>query len=120
MFAMELPKLTDSKEVLAEYISSKELLKTLILQIRKDFETAGIPIKLSLSKKYNFAQLADAVAENLSARSSHQLSNLLYRVDVSEKQLHEAMPTPGIDLQLFSEVIIKRELQKVVLRKLYS
>jgi hypothetical protein len=117
---MQLPKLTDSKEVLAAYISSKDLLRLLILQLRKDFEVAGIPIKLSLSKKYNFLELVIAVSDHLSGKTSHQLSNLLYRVDVSEKQLQEAMPTPGIDVQLFSEVLIKRELQKVVLRKIYS
>ncbi|MFM2286229.1 MAG: hypothetical protein RLZZ543_1726, partial [Bacteroidota bacterium] len=32
----------------------------------------------------------------------------------------EGMPTPGIDDRLFAEIIVKRELQKVVLRKLYS
>jgi hypothetical protein len=46
--------------------------------------------------------------------------NLLYRVDVSEKQLKDGMPTPGIDPILVAELVIKRELQKVVLKKQYS
>jgi hypothetical protein len=46
--------------------------------------------------------------------------NLLYRVDVSEKQLKDGMPTPGIDPILVAELVIKRELQKVVLRKQYT
>jgi len=117
---VELPKLTDSQEQLTRLLESKDILRLLILQIRKDFETAGVPIKLLLSKKYRFDELIEALVDCLSSKSSSQLSNLLYRVDVSEKQLQEAMPTPGLDLRLFSEVIIKRELQKVVLRRIYS
>ena len=114
------PQLTDPASQLEPYFVQKDLLRDLILQIRKDFESAGVPIKLLLSQKYSYDDLCSTMQSAFRDRSSQQLFNLLYRVDVSEKQLLEGMPTPGIDDRLFAEIIVKRELQKVVLRKLYS
>jgi hypothetical protein len=104
----------------AEFLSQKELLRNLILQIRKDFDSAGIPIKLLLNTKYSFSQLAQIISDAFMQSGATAMFNLLYRVDVSEKQLKDGMPTPGIDPILVAELVVKRELQKVVLRKQYS
>jgi hypothetical protein len=114
------PQLHDQANELAPYFTQKDLLRELILQLKKDFASAGIPIKLLLTQKYSFDQLCTTLQLAFRERSAQQLFNLLYRIDVSEKQLREGMPTPGIDDRLFAEIIIKRELQKVVLRKRYS
>lgn len=102
------------------FLSRKELLRALVLQIRKDFNTAGIPIKLLLNKKYSFEELTASVVDAFENQSATSLFNLLYRVDISETQLRKGMPTPGIDPQLMAALIVKRELQKVVIRSLYS
>ncbi len=107
-------------ELNQHFLSKKELLRALVLQIRKDFNTAGIPIKLLLNKKYSFEELTASVVDAFENQSATALFNLLYRVDISETQLRKGMPTPGIDLQLMAALIVKRELQKVVLRSLYS
>jgi hypothetical protein len=104
----------------AEFLSQKELLRNLILQIRKDFDSAGIPIKLLLNTKYSFSELAQIISDAFMLSGATAMFNLLYRVDVSEKQLKDGMPTPGIDPILVAELVVKRELQKVVLRKQYS
>jgi hypothetical protein len=64
--------------------------------------------------------MAQIVSDAFMQSGATAMFNLLYRVDVSEKQLKEGMPTPGIDPILVAELVIKRELQKVVLRKQYS
>jgi hypothetical protein len=104
----------------AEFLSQKELLRNLILQIRKDFDSVGIPIKLLLNTKYSFSELAQIISDAFMLSGATAMFNLLYRVDVSEKQLKDGMPTPGIDPILVAELVVKRELQKVVLRKQYS
>ena len=114
------PQLTDSASSIEPYFIQKDLLRELILQLKKDFASAGFPIKLLLTQKYSFDELCTHLQNAFRDRSAQQLFNLLYRVDVSEKQLVQGMPTPGIDDRLFAEIIVKRELQKVVLRKLYS
>jgi hypothetical protein len=121
MFPLRLPTLQESgNQVDQEFLSQKELLRNLVLQIRKDFDSAGIPIKLLLNKRYSFNEMALIVSDAFMQSGATAMFNLLYRVDVSEKQLREGMPTPGIDPILVAELVIKRELQKVVLRKQYS
>jgi hypothetical protein len=116
-----IPGLNDTGEALnQEFLSRKDLLRSLVLQIRKDFDSAGIPIHLLLNKKYSFEELNKLVSDAFMQAGATAMFNLLYRVDVSEKQLHQGMPTPGIDPDLVAALVIKRELQKVVLRKLYS
>ncbi|MEX1188946.1 MAG: hypothetical protein WED33_06790 [Bacteroidia bacterium] len=117
---MNIPDLKTDKVELTPYFNNKSILRELILQLNKDFLSAGIKLKLLLSRKYEFQELIVIIAEALEKYPTQTVFNLLYRVDISENQLRNAMPTPGVDLTLFSEVIIKRELQKVVLRKLYS
>lgn len=118
---LRLPALHESgNQVDQEFLSQKEILRNLILQIRKDFDSAGIPIKLLLNKRYSFIEMAQIVSDAFMQSGAMAMFNLLYRVDVSEKQLREGMPTPGIDPILVAELVIKRELQKVVLRKQYS
>jgi hypothetical protein len=118
---LRLPALHESgNQVDQEFLSQKEILRNLILQIRKDFDSAGIPIKLLLNKRYSFIEMAQIVSDAFMQSGATAMFNLLYRVDVSEKQLREGMPTPGIDPILVAELVIKRELQKVVLRKQYS
>jgi hypothetical protein len=118
---LRLPTLHESgNQVDQEFLSQKELLRNLVLQIRKDFDSAGIPIKLLLNKRYSFNEMALIVSDAFMQSGATAMFNLLYRVDVSEKQLREGMPTPGIDPILVAELVIKRELQKVVLRKQYS
>lgn len=121
MFPLRLPTLQETgNQMDQEFLSQKELLRNLILQIRKDFDSAGIPIKLLLNKRYSFNEMALIVSDAFMQSGATAMFNLLYRVDVSEKQLLEGMPTPGIDPILVAELVIKRELQKVVLRKQYS
>lgn len=116
-----IPGLSDNGEFISkEYLSKKDVLRQLILQIRKDFLSAGISIHLLLNKKYSFEELCQIVSDAFMQAGATAMFNLLYRVDVSEKQLRQNMPTPGIDPDLVAALVIKRELQKVVLRKLYS
>lgn len=118
---LRLPALNEPGNLVdTEFLSQKDLLRNLILQIRKDFESAGIQIKLLLNKRYSFAELAQIISDAFMQAGATAMFNLLYRVDVSEKQLKDGMPTPGIDPILVAELVIKRELQKVVLRKQYT
>jgi hypothetical protein len=75
---------------------------------------------LLLNTKYSFSELAQIISDAFMQSGATAMFNLLYRVDVSEKQLKDGMPTPGIDPILVAELVVKRELQKVVLRKQYS
>lgn len=116
-----LPGLFESPDKIElHYLSDKSIFRELILQIRKDFESSGINLKLLLNKRYSFNELSTILEDVFLKTGATAMFQLLYRVDVSEQQLQKGMPTPGIDTKLIAELVIKRELQKVVLRKFYS
>jgi hypothetical protein len=115
-----LPGLFEPPEKIElHYFSDKSILRELILQIRKDFELSGIALKLLLSKQYSFNELSMILSDGFMKMGATAMFQILYRVDVSEQQLQKGMPTPGIDTKLIAELVIKRELQKVVLRRFY-
>lgn len=117
---MNVPDLQASPANLGEYFTDKQILRSLVMQLNKDLASAAIPLKFLLTVKYGFVEMREKLSRELEKLSMQQVFNFLYRVDISEQELMRGMPTPGLDLDLFSELIIKRELQKVVLRKLYS
>lgn len=117
---IKLPALSLEIEAFESYIKSKSILRLLIEQIKKDHQNAGIPIKILVSRSYSFQELSDILVQKFRDVSSTQLSQLLYRVDISESQLASQMNSPGLDLKVIADMIIKRELQKVILRLKYS
>jgi hypothetical protein len=117
---INLPSLSSEIDIFEGFIQSKSILRLLIEQIKKDHLSAGFPVKILLNKKYSFAELSDLLIQKYLTVTSSQLSQLLYRVDISETQLAKQMNSPGLDLKVIADMIIKRELQKVILRLKYS
>jgi len=115
----KLPELNNALEI-EGYFGSKSVLRELILQLKKDFTAAGVTLKLLLSHKYAFEELSLLIKYCLEDLDGKQISLLLNRVDISETQFVNGMPGPGLDTAALAELIIKRELQKVVLRQLFS
>ncbi len=99
-----------------------EIKSTLIL-IQKDLALPSttinelIEINLKDLKKY----LESAISELLD-NDFNRLVNAMYRIDISEKQLADALntPKPSQVASKIAELVIQRELQKVRTRKRYS
>jgi hypothetical protein len=111
-----------SPEAIAHYLEMPDLLRDLILQLTKDFQTAQIPLLLRADEHYSFEGLCGCIEMAIEdhVKRTGSLKNLLNRVDLTEKQLRKAIPgTLHTHLRLLSELIIKRELQKVVIRYWY-
>lgn len=92
-------------------------------QIEKDFETfsVGIPFDKNESLESLFEKLKSAL-EQLTEENRAKLSQILYRIDLSEDQLGAILTgAQGQDVhgQLALQ-IIRRELNKVISRSLYS
>jgi len=117
----ELPGLFEQPERLNEvYFSDKVVYRELIRQLKKDLQSCGISLKIVLSRHYSFDELALLLHDCFMEIGATAMFNLVYRVDISETQLAKGMNSPGIDPMKVAEMIIKRELQKVILRKMYS
>ncbi|WP_304235906.1 hypothetical protein [Jiulongibacter sediminis] len=98
--------------------------KKLIAQISKDMEMSGFDFEFSELKRDSYQDLfkhMESLITPLFEKSSPKLFSLLYRIDVSEKEIALA----GLELpdythpQILSHVILKRELKKVLIREYY-
>ena len=92
-------------------------------QVYKDFELAGVLDYLPAIESNNLEQLMQEFHNSiLKLEMSNALKILLYRIDITELQIKQAsqqqQQTPI--QQLLAELMIKRILQKVVLKELYS
>ncbi|MFN8354374.1 MAG: hypothetical protein U0Y10_08010 [Spirosomataceae bacterium] len=107
-------------ESLQNYLNTPELLRDLLEQLVKDFKMANLTLSLDLSMAYSFDQLQAKVEETLrqQATTPRSVQAVLYRVDLSEGQLKKRLNSDAKMTQL-AELIIKRELQKVVIRHWY-
>ena len=106
-----------------KYRSDSEYVKKVLLQIQKDFSHYGDEIHVD-SSELTWQKLFDQLQMLLLRwieSDFNQLLTVLYRVDISEKELKKNMLSSEYDSsELIAELIMKRELQKVLLREHFS
>ncbi len=113
-----------NKEIdLIRSLQKPGLFEKFVAQVYRDFELAGALQYLPDIKTNELESLKSAFLESvLKLEKAHFLKNILYRIDVTELQIqqiskkHPESPFP----ELITELMIKRILQKVVLKELYS
>lgn len=107
------------------YFEDKSYIEKTFMQIRRDFDMTGIPFEWDKVIPNDYKELYLLVLRNINdliRRDHSQFKNLLYRIDVSEKEIHRRMATKS-DLKLeveISRLIIERCLLKVLTREKYS
>jgi hypothetical protein len=104
------------------YLLKEDLFSQFRAQLKKDFEGSGINSEFTNVLPQQFDALREcilSVIESLTKQNSSLLSSLLYRVDISENQLHkyQEKSTELSFEEIVSELIIKRILQKVILKR---
>ena len=120
---MNLPEYNNI--TVSKYRDKVEILRQVAAQIEKDFYQFGFEVKFSgePADAYNelFAQINEHVAYMLS-QDYHRLVLLLYQIDLSEKEIiKNELKYPDVDKhQLLSEMIIQRELKKVLIRNYFK
>lgn len=112
----------NSTESVQHYLNMPDMLRDLLLQLTKDFQTAQLPLALESIEYCSFDGMCDSITKVLEEHVAKggSLKNVLNRVDLTEKQLKRHIPNrPTHHLRALSALIIKRELQKVVIRYWY-
>ena len=106
-------------------LQQTDLLEKLVLQLLKDFATAGLDVRFSATTNSSYDWLLgelNALIQPLFESSSSKLYALLYRIDVTDKDIAKA----GLDLkdyshsEIIAHAIILRELKKVLIREYYD
>ncbi|MBS1650970.1 MAG: hypothetical protein JSU07_03075 [Bacteroidetes bacterium] len=100
----------------------EEIFKLFLLQLKKDFDLSGLNSDFILELKNDFNTLKSLMTEQvLKLSTSNNLNKFLYRVDIPESVIREKLKKNNQDLETkIAELIIKRVLQKVILKIKFS
>ena len=105
-------------------LAKPDLFEAFKAQLKKDFEMCAIDSDFVSGLNSDYGLLLQTLAKEVEKimKASTKLSDLLYRIDISENQLKKlSKEKSDSDLSdVVAELVIKRELQKVVIRKMYK
>jgi hypothetical protein len=104
-------------------LEKQSLFDKFKIQTHKDYEISGVLEHMPIITSNNLNKLKDEFYNSvLKLELSDALKNLLYRIDITELQIKQScVKNPETPLQhILAELMIKRILQKVVLKELYS
>ncbi|RIV73725.1 hypothetical protein [Flagellimonas aequoris] len=107
---------------LLEVVQREQLYKKLLLQLKKDFDLANVPIQISMDvtptelKSLLHEKIYFLIVEKFS-----EYLNLLYVVDISENEVKKIAPSDAVDVAAeVAFLLLKREWQKVWYKAKYS
>ena len=106
-------------------LSSRDLFDAFKLQLTKDFEQSNFPSDFIKDLPADYTRIHEKIVDELhrsETRADTNLMNLLYRIDISEGQLKKHLTNHPNEnhLTTIAELIIKRVLQKVVIKEYYK
>jgi hypothetical protein len=106
-------------------LSSKELFEAFKTQLARDLEQSNFPSDFVAALEPDYQRILEKIAAELQCnerRADFNLMNLLYRVDISESQLKRYLGESNGEnqYQVIAELIIKRVLQKAVIKRYYK
>lgn len=107
---------------LLKSIDAEQLLEKIVEQLNKDFQLANINKQFTVTLSANsLKNELDTIVLDLITNKYDDYLNLLYRIDIAEKELALIKDDKLIDaMEQISFLILKREFQKVWLKKNYK
>lgn len=102
-----------------EKIEDFEYLNQTVRQLEKDFAMLDLEIQINLNQEEPYAHFRrkmEEILQFLIERDDEKLANLLYRVDLNEETLQRNIATEENFTTHLADLIIRRELLKVILR----
>lgn len=106
-------------------LTSRDLFDAFKIQLAKDFEQSNLPADFVAALEPDYAAILECIAGELQRhekRTDFHLMQLLYRIDISETQLARYLQENKNEsyFRVIAALIIKRVLQKIVIKRLYS
>lgn len=120
---MQLPTLADDLSTFASFVDKGALYSDFIAQLNRDISRAGVALHVADFPVLSLNEVVKEIelALRLSIQKSHlSIQQLLYVIDIDENQSKQLSMTAEDPVQAIALLIVKRILQKVITRKLYS
>lgn len=132
---MNLPEITHQN--IAQLLNKEDIINETIAQIQKDFGMYNINIQFDGNTETAYEQLMDGLTlevKHLLANDKSKLQSILYRIDLSEMNIKNALRLASTSLsnqhlgsdslensnQVIAHEIIVRELKKVLTRNYFK
>jgi len=103
-------------------MANKFLIET-TFQLEKDFLNIGVnfDIEKTIQDYKQLFSFASKLVNTLNEQDPKRILNLLYRIDLTEEKVQSEMQiSPLTFSELLAELIVKKELQKVIMKNYYS
>lgn len=101
-----------------------DLLEQVVTQLNKDFQLSGFEVNFTGNEADAYQELSHQLNPVIDYMLEHQTErfwSLLYGIDLNEAQVRKALFGDELNtLQQLTDLILMRELQKVVLRNHYA
>jgi len=101
-----------------------DLLQQVVVQLNKDFQLSGFEVNFTGNEQDAYQELSAQLIPVIDYMLEYQTErfwSLLYGIDLNEQQVREALFGEDVNtLQRLTDLILKRELQKVVIRNHYA
>ncbi|MBI3220897.1 MAG: hypothetical protein HYZ44_15385 [Bacteroidetes bacterium] len=106
-------------------LSSRDLFDAFKSQLTKDFEQSNFPSDFIKDLPADYTRIHEKIVDELhrsETRADTNVMTLLYSIDISEAQLKKYLREHADKnhLVVIADLIIKRVLQKVVIKKFYK
>jgi hypothetical protein len=110
---------------LTNQLSSKDLFDAFKMQLAKDYEQSNFPSDFIQMLEPDYNSIHEKIALELQRnekKTDFNLMQLLYRIDISESQFKKfLLENNNVSYyNVIAELIIKRVLQKVVIKRYYK
>ncbi|MBA3682837.1 MAG: hypothetical protein H0W73_16985 [Bacteroidetes bacterium] len=106
------------------YLVQQNLFDLFKTQLKKDFSSCSLSVDFINDLYADLPHLKTAIVKELQPlfKNNSQLQALLYRIDISEAQIknYNLKNNTFSFEEILAELIIKRILQKVILKKKFS
>jgi hypothetical protein len=107
------------------YKNRTEIILQTVAQVKKDFLMFGMDIEFTGNTEMAYPELfhqLSNIIHNLLENDQGRLSALLYQVDLNENNIREtiAQHPEWSYAEVISELVIHRELKKVILRNYFK
>ena len=103
-------------------ITKPDLFEKFKLQLQKDFDNCSINSGFVNTLVADFDSILNSLGyeiEKLNKISPSKLTGLMYRIDINEAQIKKMVnQKPDVEFNgIVAELIIKRELQKIIIKE---
>ena len=105
------------------HIKANQYLSETVAQLEKDFLMIGVnfDIQKPVTDYKALFTFTNNLVNSLNNQDPKRILNLLYRIDLSEEIVQKQMKETDLTFtEMLSELIVKREIYKIIVRKQFS